>query len=213
MQQRFLHSHRNALIGVCVIGIALIIRSTVTAPSSPVELPPEHATEAPRDYMKSYDSTNTQIRVGDVLTSMGLESIYYVAPTMHRYVFPNQATFQTWYPVPAMNVKSIDRESLEAIPLSSNVTYRPGMRIIKFATDPEYYVVSKGGILHAASTSILKKLYGSDWTKRVDALEEYYRADYTIGTSITSSSDYSPINEYNSSPTISLDKDLVPSLQ
>ncbi len=213
MQQFFLMNHRNALIGICVIGIALIVRITVTAPSSPVEPPPEHALEAPRDWMKSYDSTDTQIRVGDVLTSMGLESIYYVAPTMQRYVFPNQATFQTWYPVPAMTVKNVDRKALEAIPLAGSVTYRPGMRMIKFATDPQYYVVSKGGVLHAATPSILKKLYGTDWMKRVDPLEEYYRADYTISTAITSSSDYSPFGEYNSSPTISLDKGLVPSLK
>ena len=210
MNGKFLFKHREVGVAVTVIALALLVRLTIAhAPSQPQQLPPEHAISAPQDYMSVYSPKDPMIKIGDVLTSQGLESNYYVAPTMKRYVFPNQATLQTWYPVPRFTIKNIERKNLEAVPLGGNVTYRPGMRIIKFATDPEYYVVSKGGVLHSASTSILGALYGADWNKRVDALEEYYRADYTIGIAISRSSEYSPIDEYNASPTISLDKGLI----
>ncbi|GEM_PF-5333687 len=214
MNSTVLNKYNSVFTALAIIVIAVIIRLTVAhTPSQPPLLPPEHAKSAPRDYPSTYKPKDLPIKIGDVLTSNGLESSYYMAPTMKRYVFPNQATLQTWYPVPEFTIKNIDRKTLEAIPLAGNVTYRAGMRIIKFATDPEYYVVSKGGVLHAASTSILATLYGTNWNKRVDALEEYYRTNYVIASPLSSSSDYSPIDEYNSSPTISVDKGLVSSLK
>lgn len=208
MNHEFIRQHRGALAGIVVITIALVVRFVFDPPTvPPTTLPPEHASQPPSDYIKGYIANeNDIIRTGDVLTSAGLESNYYVSTEMKRLVFPNQATMQTWYPVVEFDIKNIDRKKLESYPLSGNVTVRPGMRILTFQSDPTYYVVSHGGVLRQASPSILKKLYGEHWNNRVDTLEEYYRTNYTVSDPLRSSNEYSPIDEYNSSPTISVDR-------
>jgi len=202
----FFHKHvLLVLLGIAVLAV-VAWRTSPNTPSTPP--PPALATQLPQDRIDLSDSI---IRTGDVLTSEGLPNNYYVGSNLKRYVFTTQQTYFTWYPASA-RIKKIDRKKLEAIPLGGNVTYRPGMRIITFATDPTHYVVGHGGTLHEATSSQLNGYYGKNWKERVDVLEEYYLPDYRMEGSIRLSSSYSPLEEYASSKTISHDKNLVANL-
>jgi len=80
---------------------------------------------------------------------------------------------------------------LASIPLSLNVRYKPGRRMIKFITDPKVYAVSRGGVLRWVKTEgVATALYGSLWNKSVDDLSDAFYTNYTFGTDVNDASDF-----------------------
>ncbi len=120
------------------------------------------------------------------------KAVYYCGRDGKRYVFPNEHTFFTWYGgFDAVQLLSDDL--LASIPLGSNVTYRPGVRLVKIQTDPRVYAVSKGGILHwLKDEGIAILLYGTDWAHMVHDVPEAFFINYTLGDPISSGTTTSP---------------------
>ena len=135
--------------------------------------------------------------INTVIRGQSQQTVYWYANDGKRYVFPNAATYFTWY-TSFNNVQNISDSELFTIPLGGNVTYRPGAKLIKIATDPKVYAVARGGILrHVTSESLAIQLYGSAWASKVDDVQDTYFSNYTVGTPIYSTSDYNVSNEYN----------------
>src|SRR3990167_11552322 len=86
---------------------------------------------------------------GDLIKGQSTSSVYYYASNGKRYVFPNEKTYFTWY-TDFSTVKTISDAQLGVIAIGGNVTYRPGMKMLKITTDPRTYVVDQGGILRPA---------------------------------------------------------------
>ncbi len=119
-------------------------------------------------------------------------AVYYCGSDGSRYVFPNQQTYNTWYSG-FSDVKTMSDAEIAAIPLGGNVTYKPGVRLIKIQSIPKVYAVTQGGVLHwIANETAAKALYGSDWNQKVDDLPDWAWVDYGVGSNISSASDYSP---------------------
>ncbi len=190
---------------IIVIGLMAWNR-TPTASSTPP--PPEQAEQLPPDRI---DVRDTIIRPGDVVTTNNLPNNYYVGVDNKRYVFTTQQSYDTWYPK-ASPVKLLEQKKLETVPLGGNVTYRPGMRVITFDTDPSYYVVASGGVLKKITQQLLRSIYGNNWRQRLDTLPEYYRADYSLGVPVKNMNDYDAVKEFETSKTISIDKGLTSNL-
>ena len=85
-------------------------------------------------------TTNTAIRGTTAST------VFWYANDGKRYVFPNAATFYTWFPT-FNNVVTISDSELFSIQIGGNVTYRPAAKLVKINTDPKVYAVSRGGVL------------------------------------------------------------------
>lgn len=120
------------------------------------------------------------------------KAVYYLHPDGKRYVFPNQKTYFTWYDGFSL-VKDISASEMASYQIGGNVRYRPGLRLIKIATDPKVYAVSRFGVLRWIETeTAAKDLYGDTWPAIVEDVPATFFADYTIGSSIASSSDYNP---------------------
>jgi len=137
-------------------------------------------------------------------------AVYYLAADGKRYVFPNEKTYRSWF-TGFPTIRTITAEEMAAIPLGGNVTYRPGVRMVKIQTDPSIYAVSKGGVLrHMGSESVAIALYGPDWNKKIDDIPEAFFVNYRIGPSIDSYFDYDPVAERERSPSIDRDKNLLP---
>lgn len=136
-------------------------------------------------------------------------TVYYLAADGRRYVFPNERTYRSWFEgFPQIRV--LTPAEMAAIPLGGNVTYRPGVRMLKIQSDPKIYAVSKGGVLrHVTSESIAATLYGPDWNRRIDDVSEAFFVNYRVGPPITSPFDYDPVAERERSPSIDRDKDLL----
>lgn len=127
---------------------------------------------------------------GDLIKKNGLAAVYYLA-NGKRYVFPNAATYFSWYP-DFNGVKTITETELESYPLAQygNVTVRPGTKLVKSPTNPLVYAVEPGGILRSiVSEANAKTLYGDNWNKRIlDVLDEIFNGynnpmnPLTVGT-------------------------------
>jgi len=108
-----------------------------------------------------------------------------------RHAFTNDKVFFSWFS-DFSTVKEISASELSAMPLGKNVTYKPGVKMVKFQTSPQVYAVSKGGVLRAISSEVVAgALYGTAWNKHIDDISDVFYKNYTFGTSVTSASDFS----------------------
>lgn len=156
-----------------------------------------------------YAMTNAPSAVfspGDLIKGTSFTSVYYYGPNGKRYVFPNEKTYFTWYP-DFSAVKTLSDAQLGVIPLGGNVTYRPGVKMVKITTDPRTYVVDRGGILrHVQSEQLAETLYGLAWKGNVHDIPDGFFTNYRVGTPIQTAPDYNPQNIATLTPTITLDK-------
>ncbi|MFA5129382.1 MAG: peptidoglycan DD-metalloendopeptidase family protein [Patescibacteria group bacterium] len=121
---------------------------------------------------------------GDLVKSTSTSAVYYCGANGKRYVFPNDRIYFTWYK-DFKSVTTITAEQLAAIPLGGNVTYRPGVKIVKIESVPNVYAVDKGGVLRWITTpAAAAALYGKDWAKQVDDLSIAFFGNYKMGASV-----------------------------
>lgn len=132
----------------------------------------------------------------------GCHAIYYYGADGMRHAFANSNVFFTWYS-DFTSVTTVDPSVLGSIPLGKNVTYRPGVRMVKFTTDPRVYAVSKGGLLRwIANEQVATSLYGTNWNTKIDDLSDTLYANYQFGEDISSVGDFNPVGETTGAATI-----------
>ncbi|MFA5133743.1 MAG: hypothetical protein WC459_02995 [Patescibacteria group bacterium] len=150
----------------------------------------------------------TTLVSGDLIKIAGNSAVYYYGASGKRYVFPNEKTYKSWY-ANFSGVKTITATELAAIQIGGNVTYRPGVKMIKIQSDPKVYAISKGSTLRWIQTEALAvSLYGSDWNKKIDDLSDAFFTNYKTGSTITAASNYNPTDEMNGATTINMDLSL-----
>lgn len=149
----------------------------------------------------------TEFSPGDLIKG-SQSAVYYFAPNGRRFVFPNEKTYFTWY-VDFSTVRTIPDSSLSLIPLGGNVTYRPGMKLVKITTDPRVYAVERGGILrHVASEQLAAQIYSTAWASQVQDIPDAFFVNYTVGADIVNVNEYIPQNVVAQTTSISQDKSL-----
>ncbi|MEO5927186.1 MAG: plastocyanin/azurin family copper-binding protein [Patescibacteria group bacterium] len=155
----------------------------------------------------SHAADATAFSPGDLIRGHAVSTVYYFGPDGHRYVFPNEKTYFTWY-TDFSKVKMISDGQLGTIPLGrSNVTYRPGYKMIKITTDPKTYAVDQGGILRwVQSEELAKTLFGLNWQDRIDDLPDPFFINYKVGTPLQMATDYHPADVLTATPNIMIDK-------
>jgi hypothetical protein len=111
-------------------------------------------------------------------------AVYYCGIDGKRYVFVNSYVYFTWYG-DFSTVKILSDIDLAKIPLGGNITYRPGVKMVKAQTDPKVYTVSRGGLLRwISSETIARQLYGEAWNKMIDYIPDAFWSNYKFGASI-----------------------------
>ncbi len=135
-------------------------------------------------------------------------AVYYYGADSKRYVFPNEKTYQTWY-ADFKSVKTVADSELASIAIGGNITYRPGIKMVKITTDPKVYAVSSGGVLRwITSEAVARSLYGANWNRLIEDLPDEFFTNYTVGQPINSLSDYDRTAQMALTPTINSDKNL-----
>ena len=148
------------------------------------------------------------VKSGDLIRGQAYPAVYYYGADGFRYVFPNDKAYFTWYSN-FDSVKWISDTDLQSIQIGGNVTYRPGVKMIKINSDPKTYAVGQGGSLHwVTSEAIAIALYGSDWNKKIDDVPDGFFSNYKSGSDITQATDFTPSSQTASSDTINHDKNL-----
>jgi plastocyanin len=178
-------------IRIALLGAAVIL---VAAGAVALQVP-EGASAA-----VSLPSTGTRIK------GTTFSAVYYYAINGKRYVFPDEKTYRTWYPN-FSGVITISDAALAAIPIGGNVTYRPGVRMVKIQSAPKTYVVAKGGTLRwVTEEAIAAAYYSSEWATKVDDVPDAFFANYVEGTAVDEVDDYSPSAASASATSIDADK-------
>lgn len=148
------------------------------------------------------------LNAGDLIKASG-PAVYYYSQNGKRLVFPTEGTYKTWYR-DFSGVKTISDNELAAISLGGNVTYRPGVRLIKITTDPKVYAVAAGGTLrYVSSEALAASLYGPDWNTKIDDVPDAFFTNYKTGSAITATTDYTPTDATRLAADIDTDKSSV----
>lgn len=137
----------------------------------------------------------TSIQSGDLIRGQSFSAVYYYGQDGLRYVFPNDKIYFTWYQN-FNTVKWVTDDDLAKIQIGGNVTYKPGVKMIKINSDPHVYAISENGTLREiGSEEIAKSLYGSTWNKKIDDLSDGFFGNYHIGGRLELATQYSPAAE------------------
>lgn len=151
---------------------------------------------------------DTDIKYGDLIQGSN-KAVYYYGADGKRYVFPNQEVYFSWYEDFSL-VKKITDQQLALIPLGGNVTYKPGVCLVKITTDPKVYAVDQGGQLKWVSTETMaQNIYGSNWQTKIKDIADVFFTDYIIAPQITQATDYSPAQLIEQVSSINIDKGLL----
>ncbi len=152
------------------------------------------------------------LQSGDLIRGQTYSSVYYYGADGMRYVFPNDKTYFTWYNN-FIDVKWISDKDLATIQIGGNVTYKPGVKMLKINSDPKVYVVSSRGTLRAVdSEAIAKELYGNNWNKQIDDVPDGFFSNYQKGGTIELVSQFSVSGEKATAVDINMDKNLKPAV-
>jgi hypothetical protein len=113
-------------------------------------------------------------------------TVYYCGVDGRRYVFPNPATYFSWYSS-FDNIQIISASDMAALSLGlNNVTIKPGTRLVKFTTAPKVYAVAPNGVLRwVVDEATAVALYGVDWNKWVVDVSDVFFVNYRFGDNIT----------------------------
>lgn len=147
---------------------------------------------------------------GDLIRGESFSAVYYYGKDGFRYVFPNSKTYFTWYD-DFDSVKWISDTDLSRIQIGGNVTYKPGVKMIKINTDPKVYAIAPGGELWWVSTEEAAiALYGSNWNTMIDDVPDGFFSNYTkTDNEIEDLDDFDPEEVEDSVDAISDDKSLL----
>lgn len=121
-------------------------------------------------------------------------AVYYLGADGRRHAFPNSRVYFTWYS-DFSGVRVLSPSDLASIPLGASVTYHPGVKMVKFTTDPRVYVVAGGRVLRwVATEAIARSLYGASWNQQIDDISDSFYADYVTSpsTPVSGLGDYNP---------------------
>jgi hypothetical protein len=130
------------------------------------------------------------------------KAVYYYGADEKRHAFPNSKVFFTWYEN-FDSVITISPGVMGSIMLGANVTYRPGVRMVKFTTVDKVYAVSKGGVLRWIMTEdVAVALYGEVWNTKIDDIPDTFFSNYAFGDDIASADGYGVQAEMDVAPTI-----------
>ncbi len=122
-----------------------------------------------------------------LIKTKSISSVYYLDADSKRHAFPSESVYFSWYEN-FSGVKTISETELSNYPLSTNVTMRPGTKLIKITTDPSVYAVEPGGVLRKIpSETEASTIYGSTWSTKVVDVSDAFFTNYTMGTPIASS--------------------------
>jgi hypothetical protein len=115
----------------------------------------------------SFAGAATAIAAGDLIKTNSSSAVYYVGNDMKKNVFPDSATYFSWYS-DFSAVTVVSQDEFNALSWGGNVVVRPGTKLVKIQSDPRVYAVEPGGKLkHIASEAAAIAIYGANWAKRV----------------------------------------------
>ncbi len=109
-------------------------------------------------------------------------AVYYVGRDGKRYVFPNEATYFSWYHN-FDNVQVIGDGELANLPIGYLIPVRPNVRFVRFDGEAKVYAVEPGGLLRWIPDEATFSRFGFR-LDQVVSLPDVFRPAYTEGSAL-----------------------------
>ena len=123
---------------------------------------------------------------GSRIKLKGSTTVYYCGADNKRYVFPTDKVYYSWFSS-FTGVTVVTPEQMAALPLGGNVTYRPGIKMVKIQSDTKVYAVEHGGVLRwVESGDTAVALYGTTWKNKIDDVSDAFFINYKMGEPVLS---------------------------
>jgi hypothetical protein len=107
-------------------------------------------------------------------------TVYELGADGKRHAYPSASVFLSRH-CDFSNVHIISFNELAHLPLGKNMTYAPGLRLVKFST-PVVYLVQEPNILRAIpNEAAAAELAGKNWASFVSDIDEIFFGDYLVG--------------------------------
>lgn len=124
-------------------------------------------------------------QAGDLVKIEGNSAVFYLSDSGKRHVFPNEATYFSWYS-DFSGITTISQSELDQFARGANVTVRPGTQLITSPDTADVYAVEYGGVLRSiVSEENAINLYGADWAQNVVDIVPSFMSNYTTGSPLT----------------------------
>ena len=124
------------------------------------------------------------------------KAVYFYGDDGKRHVFPNEATYFTWYN-DFDDVVEVSTSFMASLTIGKNVTVRPGSVLVRFESwDHVFAVESPRTLRHYLSSSLVQSDYGSNWSDDLITLSDSLYGNYSLGSDIDSANDYDASDEY-----------------
>jgi hypothetical protein len=132
-----------------------------------------------------------ELKIGDLIKAPEFETVYYYGSDGKRHTFPSRGTYDSWYHGDFSMVKKVTLNQLSGLVMGYNMTYKPGVRMLKIQSIPDVYAVDSNATLRlVTSEAVAQALYGLNWNKYIDDLSPAFYTDYKIGLPINQASDF-----------------------
>ncbi len=136
-------------------------------------------------------------RVGDLIQTVNNQGIYFYGSDFQKHLIPTSTgsstmdIFDSWG-FNTTTVKMISQSDFNAISFGSNLTMRPGTKLIRFTNSSSTYQVSIDSanrlvLIRFSDSNFLTALYGKNLSSRVSYIDPKYEANYTKSGTISSS--------------------------
>jgi hypothetical protein len=167
----------------------------------------------------SFTQASATVAVGTLIKSVSSPMVYYYASNGKRYVMTSKDVISSWYNSGqdlltgsssiCRNVKELPAAEIASIAIGGNVDIRPGTYIIKIASDPKLYVVSRGRMIRPLATSgLAEQIFPGSSTQRLKTIPDAFFGGYKIGTTINLAADYSATAEYDYGAPSTMEREL-----
>ncbi|GEM_PF-879224 len=193
--------------GNATSGQSVSVNVSAASPNNPPPPPPPSPTPPPPPPPANASSTLIKLACPNAVIAADhpCKAVYFSGSDGKRHAFPNEKVYFTWY-TNFDGVQIVSASAMATTPLGKNVTYRPGVKMVKFQTLSNVYAVGRGGVLRwVTNEDVARSLYGATWNKKIDDIADTFYLDYKMGANINVSSDYSVSTEMNA--VLSIDAD------
>ncbi len=157
---------------------------TIVSDTAQQEVSVETAQEAVSVGVTLSNGSAATLSKGSLFRGVELSGVYYVDAFGKRSVFPDEATFFSYYNN-FDNVLMVQDDQLRKLELGKRMRMNKGS-LIKIQSDPKVYEVqADNGIRHVPSETSATARYGAQWAKLVRDVSVVFFFDYTIGAPLT----------------------------
>jgi hypothetical protein len=142
------------------------------------------------------------LATGSLVKTADATAVYFIGSDCKRHAFPNANIYASWY-TDFSQVTTISSAQMASFSLGPNVTYRPGIRMVKFQSLPKVYAVGpKGALRWISSEALAMELYGAEWNKKIDDVSDAFFTNYHYSADIITASDFVPTTATAATPSI-----------